>query len=111
MNHIIRASSWFVKRYLKVTPTYVEYMETAAMGGKRTFAYGQIDFVLVSPDYTLALQVGHEVFSLPYKPSKPKHRAAVDALVQNLQAGGAAAYSPTGGFPVQPPPASRNYPR
>lgn len=81
---IIRANSWFVSRYLKLKDHGVEFMETAAMGGKRKITFGQISFVLMSPKHVLSLQVGNEVFSIQTKPNKAKHQAVIDGLLAGV---------------------------
>jgi hypothetical protein len=96
----IRANSFFVNRYLKVTDTGVIFVETAAMGGKRKFNFGQIDYLLMSPSNVLSFQVGHEVFSIPIRPKKARHQQAV----QQLKTMVAASQQQTGGFPVLPMP-------
>ena len=93
---VIRASSFFVKRYLKVTDWGVEFMETAALGGKRRFQFGEIDYILMSRSSVLSLQVRGEVFSIPTKPTKAKHRLVIDTLQQAV----ASSQQRVGGFPV-----------
>jgi hypothetical protein len=94
----IKASSFAVNRYLEVHSSGVIFCETAALGGRRTFTYQQIDCVLLSPASVLSFQVGTEVFSLPINQGKAEHRQAVEALLAGLQRPQA-----TGGFPVQAP--------
>ena len=95
---VIRASSFFTKRYLKVTDWGVDFMETAALGGRRKFAYGQIDFVLMSPSFVLSFQVGNEVFSIQTKPQKFKQQQAIEQLKTMV----AASQQQSVGFPVTP---------
>ncbi len=78
----IRANSLFVARSLTLDSAGVAFQETAAMGGTRRFAFGDIDCVLMSPDHVLSFQVGNEVFSIPTKPSNKKHQETISALVQ-----------------------------
>ena len=82
----IGASSLFTKRYLKVDSAGVEFMETAGLGGKRRFSFGQIGCILMSPDHKLSFQVGREVFSIPTKPYKQGHQETIKALVQSVRA-------------------------
>jgi hypothetical protein len=94
----IRANSFFVTRYLKLKDWGVIFMETAAIGGRRKFTWGQIDFILMSPENVLSLQVGNEVFSIPTKPTKPVHQK----VIAQLQTMVAASQQSVGGFPVLP---------
>ena len=98
MTYKIKANSLFMVRYLKVTDWGVVYVETALMGGKRKFNYGQIDYVLMSPTNVLSFQVGNQVFSIPTNPYKAKHQQAIAQLMARVQASAQHA----GGFPVLP---------
>ena len=95
----IHASSLFVKRYLTVKDDGVVYMETAVLGGRRKFAYGQIDHVLLSQNNVLSFQVGNEVFSLQTKPGKAKHQLAIQKFRESV----AASVVRSVGFPVVQP--------
>lgn len=92
----INASSFAMKRELKLTDWGIEWIEGAAFTGNRKFTFGQIDFILLAADKTLSIQVGHEVFSLA---TKPKHQAIIQQLVASVSS----AYQRVGGFPVMPP--------
>ena len=80
----IKANSFAMQRYLQVDAGSVTFCETAFTGGKRTFAFQEIETVIMSTDNLLAFQVGQEVFSLPVNPSKKKHQQVIDALVQGV---------------------------
>lgn len=109
MAFVIRASSLFVKHYLKVTDRGVVFVEGAGFINKRKFTFQQIDFVLLSGDNLLSFQVGHEVFKIPVKAHKPKHVNAVNFLVSKINGSG---QLNTGGFPVlQPGQQGNAYPR
>jgi len=97
MAFVIRASSFFVKHYLKVTDWGVVFMEGAAIVSKRKFNFQQIDYVLLSGNNLLSFQVGDEVFKIPVKAHKPKHVNAVNLLVSKVNGPGELN---TGGFPV-----------
>ena len=99
MTFVIRASSFFVKRYLKVTDQGVDFMETAATGGRKRFNFGQIEFILLSPAQVLSFQVGNEVFSIQTNPNKPKHVAAIRELLARV----GASREQSVGFPVIQP--------
>jgi hypothetical protein len=102
MEHVmalkIKASSFFIAHYLKLTERGVVFMETAAIGGKHKFDYGEIDLILLSPTNVLSFQVGGRVFSIPTRPDKPAHRQVIDELVKMV----ARTQQRTAGFPVMP---------
>ncbi len=98
MTHTIRASSLFVKRFLKIKDTGVIFMETAAMGGTRKFRFDQIDYILMSPAHMLSFQVGNEVFSIQTRPDKQTHTLAIRALRQAV----GNSQEQAKGFPVMP---------
>jgi hypothetical protein len=81
----ITSSSLFTKHYLIVDSSGVKFYENAAWGGTKRFKFSQIDSVLMSPDDKLSFQVGKEVFSIPTKPDNPKHKATIDALLQEVR--------------------------
>lgn len=95
MAFTIKGGSFFIAQYLKVTDKGIIYQETAALGGKRKFSFGQIEYVLMSAKSVLSFQVGNEVFSIPVKQHKPKHQQTMAALIDGVRR-----YS--AGFPVQP---------
>lgn len=98
MGLTIKGSSLFIKRYLTVKDWGVIFMETAALGGRRKFKFGQIDCVLMSPDNVLSFQVGQEVFQIPTKPQRAKHQQVIRQLIESVSRSQQSA----GGFPVQP---------
>lgn len=81
----IRASSAFENQFLKVDANGVRYRETAFFGRARRFRFDQIDYVLMSRDNVLSLQVGKEVFSIRTKPNKLKHREAIEAMLRGVR--------------------------
>jgi len=93
MAHVIRSRGLVEARRLKVDADRVEFVEGGFLG-KKKFTFNQIDCVLMSPQHELSFQVGKEVFSIPTKPYKAKHQAAIDALVQGVRrsAGDAATF-------------------
>jgi hypothetical protein len=98
MGLTINGSSLIVKRYLTVKDWGVIFMETAALGGKRKFQFGQIDYVLISPTNVLSFQVGQEVFQIPTKPGKVKHQQVIQQLLESVSR----SQQMTGGFPINP---------
>ncbi len=84
MRHIIRASSFVTKRYLKVHATGVTFYESSFVGGKHHFNFREIENVLMSANNVLSFQVGKEVFSLPVKPHKTSHQMTINALIQGV---------------------------
>jgi hypothetical protein len=98
MAMIIRASSFFTKRYLKLKDWGVDCMETAAVGGRKKYQFHEIDLILMSASNVLSLQVRNEIFSIQTKP----HKAAHQEVIRQLIAAVAASRERTGGFPVLP---------
>lgn len=80
----ISQSSFLTKSFLIVTDKGVKYCESSMFGSRRA-RFHQIEYVLLSPENKLSLQVGNEVFSIPVKPGNPRHQAAMDALLQNVR--------------------------
>jgi hypothetical protein len=87
MQHKISANEALLKRYLVVDEQGVEYCETAFIGGKRRFRFGEIDCVLLSPKGLLSLQVGAEIFSVPTRRADKGHQGLIEALVGALKQG------------------------
>jgi hypothetical protein len=87
----IDASTLLTRRYLKLRKNGVYFYGNSFWGGN-SFRFDQIDCVLLSPTHELSFQVGNEVFSIQTKPNKPRHQAAIAALLEGLGA--------------KPPPAS-----
>lgn len=85
MKHKITASSLFQRQYLIVHSKGVKFYENRLFGHTRRFGFDLILCVLQSPDNTLSIQVGREVFSIRTKPDNKKHQAAIAALLQELQ--------------------------
>jgi hypothetical protein len=81
----ITSSSLITKHYLIVDSGGVKFYESAAWGGAKRFQFNQIECVLMAPDHKLSFQVGNEVFSIPTKPDNAKHKAAIDALLQEVR--------------------------
>jgi hypothetical protein len=84
----IKASTFTTQRYLEVFSDGVRYVETAALGGKRSIKFHEIDHVFLSEDGLLALQVGTEMFSIPINRSKADHLQALNALLQGVERSG-----------------------
>jgi len=85
MSQKISVNSLFVKHYLVVTDKGVKFYEGAIFASTRRFRFDEISCVLMAPDNQLSFQVRNEVFSIPSNPRKPKHQAAVDALVKGVE--------------------------
>ena len=81
----IAHSSFAVARALTVERDGVCFQQTVFMGGKRRFAFSQVDCVLMSPNNELSFQVGDEVFTVPTKPGKRGHEAAIAALLEGVR--------------------------
>jgi hypothetical protein len=81
----ITNSSLFTKNFLTVDSHGVKFYDGTGFSGAKRFRFHQIECVLLSPDHKLSFQVGQEVFSIPVKPDNAKHRAVMEALVQQVQ--------------------------
>jgi len=84
----IKASDLITQRYLVVDSSGVEFKETAFVGGRRRFAFHEIDCVMLSTEGALSFQVGREVFSIRTKRDNRKHQEVIDTLVRELKASG-----------------------
>jgi hypothetical protein len=81
----ITARRFFVSHYLAVRRDGVKFYQSSIGLGGKTFTFPQIDCVLMSPDDVLSFQVGREVFTIPTNPLSPKHRQAVEILVERVR--------------------------
>ena len=81
----IKVSSFAEARVLTIEQDCVCFQQTLFMGGKRRFDFSQIDCVLMSPNNELSFQVGDEVFTVPTKPGKRGHEAAIAALLEGVR--------------------------
>lgn len=82
----INASTPVLRRYLEVDETDVVYCEgeAASIGGVRHIDYKDIDAVL--RDHALvSIQVGAEVYKLPYVQTNREHAQAVNMLVEGCR--------------------------
>jgi len=84
----INASSLITSHYLTVNSDGVKYFEGAVGISARSFRFGQIECVLMSPDHKLSFQVGQEVFTIPTKAEDAKHQQVISTLVQELRRAG-----------------------
>lgn len=82
MKYRIAASSFLESHRLEVKPDEVVYRQTALAGGVRRIKFHQIELILLSPDNLLSLQMGNEVFSIPFKPQDAKHQSALAELLR-----------------------------
>lgn len=85
MTHKIDASNLLSRRFLKVRAKDVVFYG-ASFWGSRRFRFAEIEYIVMSDRNELSLQVGQEVFTIMTRPDKPKHQAAIAALLQNLAA-------------------------
>ena len=92
----ISANTFAEKRYLEVSSKGVAFCETAFLGGARRFSFHEIECVLMSEKGVLSFQVGQEVFSIPTRRNKDKHRRVIGALLQEVKR----ATAPPGQGPV-----------
>lgn len=80
----IDASSLFARRYLKVQKNCVQFYGASLIGTRR-FYFEEIDCVLMSNAHELSFQVRGELFTIATRPDKPKHQAAIAALLEGLE--------------------------
>jgi hypothetical protein len=85
MKFKINASSFVTKRYLLIDSGGVKFCESSFVGGVRRFGFNEIECVLMSPDNVLSFQVRQEVFSIPTRPDKKKHKQVIDILVHEVR--------------------------
>ncbi len=52
---------------------------------KGRISYQQIDYVLLSSDNLLSVQVGSNVFSIPAQPGNPDHMEAINTLLNKVR--------------------------
>lgn len=89
----ITSGGLFTRHFLVLKRDGVKFYEGTIGFGTRSFRFREIECVLLSADDRLSFQVGNEVFSIPTKPAKPKHRAVIDTLVERLESSRAATSS------------------
>lgn len=80
----IQVGGLFESRYLAIKSDHVEYFKTVILGSKHKFKFHEIDCILLSRENVLSFQVKSEVFSIPVKPENAKHKAVVDALLNEV---------------------------
>jgi hypothetical protein len=80
----INASTPVLRRYLDVDEAGVTYCETAALGGVRHIAYADIDGV-VRDHTSVAIQIGLQIYKLPYKRDNREHTQAITMLVEGCR--------------------------
>jgi|WetSurMetagenome_2_1015567.scaffolds.fasta_scaffold498733_2 hypothetical protein len=80
----ITASTLTSKKALEVHGGGITYSESILFSNSRSFTFGEIDYVLMSEDNNLSIQIKEEVFSIPVKPHKDKHMRVIDALVREV---------------------------
>ena len=86
MNFTIKAHGFFVAHSLKISEQGVVFQNTAISSAKRSFAFNEIDGLLMSEKHVLSFQAGSEVFSIPIKPENAQHQEAIDAMVKAVEA-------------------------
>ena len=52
---------------------------------KGRIAYHQVEYVLLSNDHLLSLQVGNNVFSIPTQPGNSQHMEAINTLLNKVR--------------------------
>ena len=75
-----------VAHSLKISGQGVTFQNTAISSAKRSFAFTQIDGILMSEKNVLSFQSGNEVFSIQTRSDQPQHAEAIEAMVKAVQA-------------------------
>ena len=81
----IEASNLVTKRYFLIDSEGVKFYESAFIGGHHRFGFNEIQCILMSSDNILSFQVKQEVFSIPIKPGKKKHKHVIDVFVNEVK--------------------------
>ncbi len=79
------ANTAFEARSIQVDDSGVTFQQTVIGGGKKRFAYAEIDCVLMSKNHALSLQVGRDVFTIPTKPNSKRHQEVIRVLLSHVQ--------------------------
>ena len=80
----ISASSAVVRHYLEADEIGVVYCESAAFAQLRRFSYDQIDAIMRDHAY-LSIQVGRDVYKIPYSAAKTEHMLLTAMLVDGCR--------------------------
>lgn len=84
-NPTIKEGGLLSSHYLEVTFLGVRFNDTGGVSfGPRRISFDKIDCVLLSPASVLSLQFEKEIFAIKVNMAKPKHRDAVQALLDGL---------------------------
>jgi len=81
----IKANTFATSRWLSVDSSGVTFLESALVGGKQHFGFGEIDCILMSPANELSFQVGQRVFSIPTKLKKKAHQQVISTLLSEVR--------------------------
>jgi hypothetical protein len=81
----IKAGFWINPRFLQVDSRGVTYSEFGLAGGKKTFAFRDVQCILMSSDHTLSFQIANKTYSIPTKPGNRKHQATIGMLVHEVE--------------------------
>ncbi len=80
----IKASGFFSSRSLTVNSAGVTFSGYSFLSNNN-FNFKEIDYILMSDNYELSLQIKQEVFTIPVKPDKDKHKKVITALLQEVR--------------------------
>lgn len=70
---------------LYLYPNELQFQDGFLLTSKRTFTYGDISCVLLSPENVLSFQVKDEVFSIPLRRGKSAHEEGMQMLLANVR--------------------------
>lgn len=80
----ITANTALIRHYLEVDELEVVYCETAALARAHRIAYKDIDAVL-RDHANLSIQVGRDIYKIPYKADNREHTQLVAMLVEGCR--------------------------
>jgi hypothetical protein len=85
MGLILRASGFFESRYLQIKKGMVYVPSLSFLGGRKRYAFSEIEYVLITSNNVLSFQAGQDVFSIQTRPYKQKHEAVMQALLDGVR--------------------------
>lgn len=80
----IKSSGFFSSKSLTVNSSGVTFSGYSLLSNNN-FNFKEIDYILMSENYEMSLQIKQEVFTIPVKPDKDKHKNVITALLQEVR--------------------------
>ena len=84
MKYKISSSGFFSSKSLTVDSSGVTFSGYSLMTNNN-FNFKEIDYILMSDNNELSLQIKLDVFAIPVKPDKDKHKKVIDLLLQEVR--------------------------